>query len=155
MLDMLWQKISTIRRLGPGFCLVLFSAWVCLAFCSLIIFVAPFRYVSKLLGIHDGLAPRVPVCSLQQESRARTIGSAIRLAARYSLWRSDCFPQALAARFFLGWNRVPYAIFMGVRRCSQQDELQAHAWVVSGRVRVTGGAGFSTYTSVGCFVSRN
>ncbi|MBX2867812.1 MAG: lasso peptide biosynthesis B2 protein [Acidiferrobacterales bacterium] len=119
----------------------------------MVILVTPFKQLSKLLGIHDGLAPRVPLCTLEQESKARMVGSAIRLAAKYSLWRSDCFPQAMVARFLLGLNKVPYALFMGVRRSDKQDELQAHAWVVSGRVRVTGGAGFRQYTSVGCFVS--
>ena len=153
MIDRVFRKIATIKSLGPAHLLLFFCAWVCLIFCYLIILVTPFKHLSKLLGIHDGLSPRVPLCTLEQESTARMIGSAIRLAARYSFWRSDCFPQALAARFLLGLNRVPYALFMGVRRSDEQDELYAHAWVVSGRVRVTGGAGFSQYTSVGCFVS--
>ncbi len=80
------------------------------------------------------------------------IGRAVRLAARYTPWDSNCFAQAVAARALLGLYGVPYALFFGVKRAPQAAALDAHAWVAAGRVPVTGGAGFGEFTVVGCFV---
>ena len=83
------------------------------------------------------------------------IGRAVRLAARYTPWDSNCFPQAVVARLLLGLYGIPYALFFGLRRDPDSGAMLAHAWVAAGRVRVTGGESFGQFTVVGVFVSRN
>jgi hypothetical protein len=93
----------------------------------------------------------------EQAKRARAISSAIIVAAKFAPWKANCFPQAITARLILGLYDIPYALFFGVTRSKQEEDrgaIKAHAWVVSGRVNVTGGRSFGQFTSVGCFVSK-
>lgn len=122
----------------------------------LIINLTPFKYYADRLGVRDGTAPRTPLITQKQEAHARVISSAIKVAAKYSPWESNCFPQAVTARVMLGLCNVPYALFFGLQRktsVAESEDLNAHAWIVSGPVIVTGGSSFGQYTTVGCFVS--
>ena len=76
------------------------------------------------------------------------IGATVRLAARHTPWRSECYPQALTARVLLGLAGIPHVVSFGVRR--DRDALVAHAWVRVGEVVVTGTTGHE-YTEVGAF----
>jgi len=83
--------------------------------------------------------------------RARSPAS-FQLASRYTPWDSNCFPQAVVARGLLGLYRVPYCLFFGVRR--HQGRFDAHAWIATGPIRVTGQYSFNHYTVVGIFTTR-
>jgi len=111
-----------------------------------------FRRLAPFLGTAVGVAPWVPVLDSAQEVRAAHIGRAIELAARYTPWNSNCLPKALIARVLLGLYCIPYALFFGLMRDSNDGEFKAHAWVAAGRVRVTGGTSFDQFTVVSCFV---
>lgn len=153
LFHILKRKVKTVRQQNVQFFVWLFPAWVFLGISRLLIKVFAFKHLARWLGVHDGLAPRTPSCTQAQEAIARNIGRAIRVAASYTPWSSNCFSQALTARFILGLYKVPYALFFGLRRDPETDQLKAHAWVVAGRLNVTGGRGFKNYVSVGCFVS--
>ncbi len=68
---------------------------------------------------------------------ART-GFIITFAARYLPWRSDCLPQALAARRWLLDQGIATEIRIGVER-PEDGEFGAHAWLVRGDRVITGG----------------
>lgn len=55
-------------------------------------------------------------------------------------WRSDCLPQALAARMMLQWRRIPTTLYLGVAKQNRDGKvvLEAHAWLRSGTIIVTG-----------------
>jgi hypothetical protein len=128
--------------------------WALLGVAKALIFTLSFRRLAPWLGHRSGIAPWVPVLSEAQEQRALLIGRAVRMAARYTPWDSNCFPQAVVARGLLGLYGVPYALFFGLRRDPTDPAgAKAHAWVAAGRVRVTGGLGFFEFTVVGCFAS--
>jgi hypothetical protein len=114
------------------------------------ILVLPFSLVRRALGDHHD--PRTPTTTPPLErdalARAARIGASVRLAARHTPWRSECYPQALTARILLGLARVPHVVSFGVRR--DAGELVAHAWVHAGGVPVTGFTGHE-YTEVGTF----
>jgi len=153
-LSILTRKLRSAWRLS-GFEKLWFTpVWVLLGVSRLLILAAPFRFLAPCLGGHAGITPCLPVLQPQQEHRAAVIGRAIRLAARYTPWTSNCFAQALTARLLLGVYALPYSLFFGVAREPEEQKLHAHAWVAAGRVRVTGGTGFDHFTVVGCFVSR-
>ena len=61
--------------------------------------------------------------------------------------------QAVTARVLLGLYRIPYVLCFGVRRDAAGQPMQAHAWVVSGRIHVTGGDSFNRFTTVAMFAS--
>jgi len=156
MIRTVQRKFVTATKQPPLFYLWLVPAWLLLGFSRIVIVTLTFKRFAHWLGLHDGLAPRTPLATAEQEMRARAISRTIAIAAKYTPWTSNCFPQAITARLILGFYDIPYALFFGLMRSRQSEEmgeLKAHAWVVSGRVNVTGGRSFRQYTSVGCFVS--
>jgi hypothetical protein len=94
-----------------------------------------------------------PLLNPSQHIRANQIKKTIRIAARRTPWLSNCFTQALAARFLLGLYRIPYALYFGFSRNSKTNEFMAHAWIVSGKVNVTGGNGFCHFVIISTFIS--
>lgn len=128
-----------------------FPVWLLLGLARALILCVPFQRLAPRLGRHAGAAPWVPVLDAAHQRRAQQIGQVVRLAARYTPWTSNCFPQAVAARVLLGLYRVPYVLCFGVTRTPDSANFQAHAWVVSGRVAVSGGPSFDRYVTVGVF----
>lgn len=127
--------------------------WLGLGLARLAISTLAFKRLVSRLGVSVGVHPWLPLVEPGQENRARWIGQVVRQAARVTPWDSNCFPQTVVARVLLGWYGVPYCVFFGVRRKAEDGAFDAHAWVASGRIRVTGGFGFSHYTVVGVFVA--
>jgi hypothetical protein len=150
MIGTLIRKVHSFAGL-PLFTKVwLVPAWLELGLSRALILVVPFRTLAPRLGTAQGTAANVPLLTPAQEARARAIGRTIRLAARYTPWTSNCFPQAVVARTMLGMHGIPYAIHFGLTR-DGNSAMVAHAWVVAGRVPVTGGHSFHRYTVVGVF----
>lgn len=153
----MWRKLhdktrSFLRQ--PRFMQVWFlPVWLLLGLGKAAIFTVSFRRLAPCLGTSAGVAPWVPVLTPDQEGRAWQIGRVVQLAARYTPWNSNCYPQAVAARVLLGLYRIPYALYFGLMRDPGTGEFRAHAWVAAGRVRVTGGMSFDQFTVVGCFVA--
>ena len=131
----------------------LLPAWIMLGLSRLAILLLSFKRIARWLGVHEGIATQVPIVAKRHERMAASIGRATRVAARFTPWTSNCFPQAITARLILALYGIPHALYFGVKRDGEADELLAHAWVVSGRSNVTGGRSFGKYTTVGCFVS--
>ncbi len=73
---------------------------------------------------------------------------AVAAAANNVPWRSDCFPQTIAARKLLKGYGYGSTIHIGVERAGD-DELAGHAWLTSGDVLVTGrGVDLNRYTEL-------
>ncbi|WP_439817976.1 lasso peptide biosynthesis B2 protein [Zavarzinia sp. CC-PAN008] len=153
MIRTLVRKARTATRL-PLFELGWFvPVWLVLGLARAVILVVPFRTLAPRLGVLLGASPWLPLLPAAQERRAILIGRVVRRAAKYTPWTSNCFPQAIAGRLLLGLYGLPYAFYFGVRRAEGGSELEAHAWVTSGRVQVTGGYSFNQFTTVGCFLA--
>ena len=75
------------------------------------------------------------------------VGFAVSAAANNVPWRSDCFPQTIAARMLL--KRYGYAstIHFGVERVGE-DTLNGHAWLTCGETVVTGAAEVDRYAEI-------
>jgi hypothetical protein len=73
---------------------------------------------------------------------------AVTAAANNVPWRSDCFPQTIAASRMLRKYGHGSTIHFGVERVGE-DELAGHAWLTCGDVLVTGsGVDLSRYTEL-------
>jgi len=71
---------------------------------------------------------------------------AVAAAANNVPWRSDCFPQTIAASKLLQKYGYESTIHLGVERVDD-DALAGHAWLTSGEVVVTGrGVDLTRYT---------
>lgn len=154
------MKLSTLIRKARSFArcstfekLWLLPVWMMLGLCRFLILTIHFRRMAPMLGINAGIDPWVPLIDPASEARAIQIRRVISMASKYTPWVSNCFPQAVTARILLGLYGVPYCLFFGVSRDPTTADMKAHAWVASGRVRVTGGTGFGEFAVVGCFAS--
>jgi hypothetical protein len=149
------RKFNSAFRLSP-FVLMWFPiAWVLLGLFRGAILTFKFKNLSPLFGHADGISTAVPLVSQQQYTRAMQIYKLIGIAAKNTPWVSNCFPQAIVARLFLGLYRVPYALYFGLHREAPNEGLQAHAWVASGPCNVTGKNSFDGYTVVASYGSQS
>ena len=149
----LFQKIARYLQKPVRFQGLFILSLGLLGICRLAIIAVKFRRLARYFGAEQSLTPQIPVIDAIQTQRAKSIGQAVRTAAGYTFWRSDCFPQALTALILLKWYQVPYTLFFGVDNKDPQGELIAHCWIASGRIAVTGGRPFHKYTIVGVFLS--
>lgn len=153
MLTLLLRKWRSFLRLPAFRKLWLLPLWLLLGVSKALISTISFQRLAARLGQPLGVAPWVPLVDARQRALALQIGRAVRLAASYTPWDSNCFPQAVAARVLLGLYGVPYALYFGLARDPITRETQAHAWVMAGPVAVTGGASFARFTVVGVFAT--
>ena len=147
------RKVRSFFQHPPFIQLWFLPLWFLLGICKALIFSVSFKRLAPFFGVPVGISASIPLLQSHQELLALNIGRAIRLAANYTPWNSNCFPQAIAARILLGLYGVPYVLSFGLMRDPTNLEVKAHAWVSAGRVSVTGGASFQAYSVVGVFVS--
>lgn len=147
------RKLAVARR-QPAFVLFwLLPAWLLIGLSSGLIAVVPFRRIAPLLGVNLGAVAHRPACTPQQIARARRIGTTVSIAAGYAPFRSNCLPQAMAAKALCALWRVPCAVLLGIERERSGGELRAHAWTSCGDTVPTGGArSFTTHAVLSCFV---
>ncbi len=147
------RKLAVARR-QPGFVLLwLFPAWLLIGLSSAMIALVPFRRIAPLLGVNLGAVAHRPACTPHQIVRARRIGMTVSIAAGYAPFRSNCLPQAMAAKALCALWRVPCAVLLGIERERTTRELRAHAWTSCGDAVPTGGAhSFATHAVLSCFV---
>jgi transglutaminase superfamily protein len=100
-----------------------------------------FRRIAARLG--EVSSPDLPSANpaadrlrTQPVAAARDIGWAVSCAARHVPFEAVCLPQAIAAKKMLARRGVKSVLHFGVAR--GEDSLDAHAWVDSDGVEVTG-----------------
>lgn len=101
------RRLHNLRRRSAFEQAWLLPAWLLLGLARGAILLVPFRRLAPLLGRVQGATPWVPVLSPAQQRRALRVGRTVRLAARYTPWTSNCFPQALVASLLLRALGVP------------------------------------------------
>ena len=116
------------------------AAWLAVA--RLMLIVIPFRRLSTRLSANDNSVSEPP-----DQKYLRRVSFAVTAAANNVPWRSDCFPQAIAARILL--NRQGYAstIHLGVEKTSP-DAVVGHAWLTCRETVVTGGEKAGHYVEI-------
>lgn len=153
MTSVVFRKLHTLRAQSARTILWLVPAWLLLGLFRILILAAPLRRLAPLFGQDGATDPWLPLVTPAQLVRAREIRRAIVIAVNYSPWGANCYPQALTARVLLRLQRVPHVLFFGLARSAETGEIDAHAWVMSGPVAVTGGACFGRFTVVRLFAS--
>jgi len=128
-------------------------AWLGLGLASLLIWALEFKQIATRLGANCGTTKPTFIISSAEQQRAVQIGRTVQFAASFAPWRSNCYPQAIVARFLLSLYGLPYTVSMGVRRDPASGEIYAHTWVECGKVLVTGGNSDEYHSIVGVFAS--
>ncbi len=138
-----WKnKLARFGRLDAADKWLLMRAAAWLALARIMLVAMPFKRLSARLSAERSSADTESDLELFER-----IGFAVRVAANHVPWRSDCFPQTIAARMLL--KRFGYAsiIHLGVDRVGE-DGLEAHAWLTCSGAVVTGGEDLDRYTEV-------
>ena len=124
------------------------TAYILLGLARLAINTLKFEALAKCLGTSGVETSTVELPAHLAE--ARRIAWAVGAASRYTPWSSNCFPQAVAARFLLRRRGIPSTLYLGAA-FKARTELEAHAWLRCGPLYVTGGAVHSHFGTVGIF----
>ena len=134
---------STTRWLFP-------VAFVLLGAARLTILLLPFRLYARWLGRRDD--SRAASAAPADTQTAMDIARAVRAAAGITPWQSICLPQALAAVTLLRAFGLAYTAHLGVARGRSLDKpMEAHAWVRSGDVVLTGAGEIGRYAVVATY----
>jgi hypothetical protein len=134
-----WRRFSQLSGADKW---LLLHATVWLGIARIMLIVMPFRHLSARLSSESN--------STQIESDQvllQRIAYAISAAANNVPWRSDCFPQTIAARMLLSRFGCASTIHFGVDRVGD-DGLAAHAWLTCGETIVTGAKDLHRYTEL-------
>ncbi|PWV56601.1 lasso peptide biosynthesis B2 protein [Chitinophaga sp. S165] len=128
--------------------LLFVQAWICIAIARCMLVFMPFRKIAPLLGksVDDDNTSGTPT-----SLRPKRIRTAIKRAAAWSPWRAKCFEQALAGKIMLSCRNMSGIVFFGINKVG--DELQAHAWLESEGVIVTGGKEAAQFIVIARFKS--
>ena len=113
-----------------------------LAFARVQLATTPFERLARRLSDETG-----SVNTQADPELLQRVGFAVAAAANNVPWRSDCFPQTLAAHFLLKRFGYESTIHFGVDRTGGA-ELDAHAWLSCGDTIVTGGGELQRYTEL-------
>ena len=121
---------------------LLLHATVWLGIARIMLIVMPFRHLSARLSAKSDSTQTEPDQDLLQR-----ISYAVSAAANNVPWRSDCFPQTIAARMLLKHHGHTSTIHLGVEKAGK-DELAGHAWLTCGETIVTGAKDLHRYTEL-------
>jgi len=105
---------------------------------ELIIFFLPFRLIVKILGEKNVDSPSM--LDYQRERMSYLLSKFIKIGSKNIPWNSKCLAQAIAGKLMLRLRGLPGTVYFGVTN-SKIKIMDAHAWLRSGKIHVTGGNG--------------
>lgn len=114
------------------------QVYVLLMVSRLVITVVSLRRITRHLG-HEGAETDRQPLSPDEERYVRRVGAMIRRLARFTPTTSNCYPQALTAWWLLARRGIPMTYYYGAKFTEAGDGLEAHVWLRSGNLVVTGG----------------
>ena len=126
---------------GAGKCLLLrATGWLAVA--RLMMALMPFHRLAANLSAAE-TSTRYAVDPVVLSN----IGRSIAIAANHVPWRSDCFPQTIAARMLLKGYGYVSTIHLGVDSTGEGD-IAGHAWLTCAETVVIGGTELDRYTEL-------
>jgi hypothetical protein len=142
------RKLIGVLRLPWPDKRLLLETVALLALTRLAVLLLPFRCVARTLGKETAQTPE------QEDAvhgrQIRRVAAMIRRTARHVPWTSKCLDQAVTARFMLARRGISTTTYFGVKN-DTNGQLEAHAWLRSGTLYVTGGDTRSRFTIINSF----
>jgi len=112
----------------------------------IIIRISTYAYLSTYFGQNHQMLIASTLPSPKQLQSVLSLRRIIILMARYTPWHCHCLTQALVAKFWCQWHKIPYFFFIGLpKEHINPLGAEAHAWVTSGPIAITGGLCFDTH----------
>lgn len=110
------------------------------------------RFVRYFGQFHQALrlSTLIPPMQLQ---RAIKIGRMVKLSSKYTPWESNCLTQALIAKMWCQYYKIPHLLYLGFAQSREKNEgLKGHVWLTSGPVNITGGDTCCAFTVVSTYL---
>ncbi len=122
------------------------EVFLALAVAWLLVFVLPFRLLSRRLGTAPPTAEHAKAPPPRNLEAARALSRRIvRLAPRFP-GKTTCLVRAAAGWLLLARRGVPCVVRFGVRK--SDGVLEAHAWLLVGDHEVLGGEGAQGFVPI-------
>ncbi|NJP38026.1 lasso peptide biosynthesis B2 protein [Alkalicoccus luteus] len=137
------RKCSTLIFHSNGMRLLYAEAFAELAIAKVIKH-RPFSQWQKKLGVPQA-ETLLSVYDAEERDKIRRVSGAVQTVAKYTFWESMCLVQALAASNMLKRRGYPSTFYLATAR-NEDGNLEAHAWLRSGTIFVTGGELRSQFT---------
>jgi len=131
-------SVARVGRRDPLLVLLAFRVYALLVLSRAIITLLPLRSITRHLGIamvetpFDGIDP----ASLRY---VRRVAWCINRLSPHTPTESNCYPQALTARWLLHRRGIPTTFYYGAAFEPGRPELATHVWLRCGSHLVTGG----------------
>ena len=144
----------TFLRMPPKHLLFFIVNFILCGIARAAINILPLRRLTVYFGRFEKTLTISTLISHHQYQQARLIGQSVRLAAKYTPWDSSCLTQAMVAKCWCRFYRIPYILFIGFKPSAEEvSGYAAHAWVTAGPIAITGGKGLLDYHVVSSYVS--
>ena len=131
------ERAQWVRR-NPTSLVLLLRTYLLLIVMRGVIAVLPLRWITSRLGVPMLETPKVGVPA-DQLRFARRVNWAIHRVSPRTPTNSNCYPQALAARWLLRRKRIPTTFYYGAAFDEGGSALEAHVWLRCGDLIITGG----------------
>lgn len=144
------RSLVWVGRRDPALFLLALHVGVLLTLTRGIIRILPMRSITRFLGTAmqespvDGLNP-------DELRYVRRVRWTIEKLAPHTPTESNCYPQALTARWLLHRRGISSTVYYGATFEPGRPSLEGHVWMRSGHLIVTGGASSSRYTPLSYF----
>ena len=113
-----------------------------------------YRKISFMYGHFCKMHACSFVLTEEEKQSAKKLSSRLRLASKNTPWRSNCLTMSIAARLWCAYYKLPFMFYIGFPKSSRAPlGIEAHAWVMSGSIDLTGGNGFETHAVVQSYSS--
>lgn len=143
------RNLVTFARNDPGLILLASRSYVLLVLMRGVITVMPLRQIARHLG-EPMSETSVDGPTRDQLRFARRVGWTIRRIARWTPTNSNCYPQALTARYLLQRRGIPSTVYYGAA-FGDDEGLETHVWVRTGSLIVTGAPVHQRFAVVSSF----
>lgn len=143
------RRLYRFARLTHADQWLVFRVFVLLGISRLAINVFSFRRLEKYLG--KRFVETTTKINDEHVILAKKLRWIIAAVSPHTPWNSNCYPQALCAKYLLRRAGVPSTLYMGVSFKPGGGALQGHAWLRCGQVYVTGGDSRDEFGAIASF----
>lgn len=131
------REAARLARRDPRLFGLMLYAYLLLVVMRGVIRVVPMQRITRYLGTAMEETPREGL-SAEELRYARRIGHVLHRIAPLTPTESNCYPQALTARWLLHRAAVPSTLYYGAAFERDRPSLATHVWIRSGPTVVTG-----------------
>ena len=141
-----------IQRISFTEIMLWIEASILLAFARFLVWALPFKYWVKLIG-QSMSTTRVYEQEIINYKTRLKIAWAVKSAAYRVPWQAVCLPQAMAAKWMLGFRGQSSKLYLGVKPALQGSRgMSAHAWLQCCGDMITGGDIAEEFANVSHFI---